>query len=349
MTPIPPSSSDGSQLPPRNRPSLGNLNKDSGEIDLWAFDEDDAPAKAPASPAQEPSIPPQRAPEGAPPPENTPHQPPRLLEKRESIRTNIGAKRRHQQSGAAAPQAPDMGDFDELDQWEIPEIPAVPAPAPVSRETVVDAPPPAVTENPEPVAKEEDELEPVPKPAPVAPAVPKPSGPPWTQLEKIGLCSLAALLLIGGGVAYWTTIHRLPRAVENTRPTDFPVEGKHLKVLSAETFWRKPVTEGPEADTFRRDSVLLPELVLTTDGRPATIRVFFRDGEGKGIGDAVTRTVGADGKVRVTATAGFEDVGMHAAYRIGTGKRWTVEVVEGAAGATSHEKLFKMNLSSDLH
>jgi hypothetical protein len=53
----------------------------------------------------------------------------------------------------------------------------------------------------------------------------------------------------------------------------------------------------------------------------------------------------------VAATAGFEDVGMHAAYRTGQSEPWSVQVYEAPSEDTpgpAFKKLFEMNVSTDL-
>ena len=108
--------------------------------------------------------------------------------------------------------------------------------------------------------------------------------------------------------------------------------------------------EGPDQDTFRRGTELLPVLEISLAGGPAGIRVLFRNDERAVVGDAVTRTVRGSGTLKIPATAGFDDIGMHAAYRTGESKPWTIEVFEAASeNAPSREftKLFEMNISTD--
>ena len=88
----------------------------------------------------------------------------------------------------------------------------------------------------------------------------------------------------------------------------------------------------------------------SSSGAPASIRVFFRNSDGEVIGDAVTRTLTPGPPLEVAATAGFEDVGMHAAYRTGQSKPWTVQVDEAPAAdspSSDYKKLFEMNVSTD--
>lgn len=296
---------------------------------------------------------------------------PRLGGKNDSIRTNIGMKRGNLPSEGPPTQLPELGEFGDLDQWNDPEPapPAMPvlapvAPMPVQRETRAksaalmeggDLPASseksiaAPTEESTPPQPDSGESAPAATERPEPPTAPKgPAKPAWSTIERIGMGALVVILLAVAVATYVGTIGRIPRVVENTRANDFPVVGKKLTILSADSYWREPVIGGPNADTFRRDTVLLPEVVLTSSGGPAVIRLFFRDGEGRGVGDAVSRTLQPGEKVRITATAGFDDMGMHTAYRISDGKRWTIEVME-EAGAGNFQKLFTMNISSDRH
>jgi hypothetical protein len=56
-------------------------------------------------------------------------------------------------------------------------------------------------------------------------------------------------------------------------------------------------------------------------------------------------------RLNVPATAGFDDVGMHAAYRTGESKPWTVGVYEAPtedAPGRDFKKVFEMDISTDL-
>ena len=67
------------------------------------------------------------------------------------------------------------------------------------------------------------------------------------------------------------------------------------------------------------------------------------------MGDAVTRTIKPGAPLQIAATAGFEDLGMHAAYRTGQSKPWTIQVLEGpseTAANAEFKKLFEINIST---
>ncbi len=358
MTPPPPAQPDDSPLPARHRPNLGSLAKDTTEGDLWDFDDlEDAPAKSPGKPYEAHGIPVKRGPEPrnlperspVPPPPETEEipelLPPRLSPAQDSVRVNVGGPkpRTRTQSGPIAGQSAPGADFDELTQWE--DAPAV---AEIPAEPTLPAP------EPEPAPK--PEFQTISPPEPAAAATPSPAPNPLprlnlSSLERAGLALLVVLLLVGGGYAFFATIHRLPAGTTRAQAADFPIEGKFVTCKSAESFWRAPITSGENQDTFRRGTLLLPVLHIETRGGPAALRVFFHDRPGEYVGDAATRVIsGGDGQVEIAATAGFEDLGMHAAYRSGQTKPWTAEVFEAPTANAPPEqfkKLFEIEISPE--
>ncbi len=357
MTPKPPSSSEGSSFPPRSRPNLGDFVKDTTELDLWAFDDLDPEEVAPKPPAPPAST-------GIPGPrdsrkkkplaavESTEPPPTPLVTGKDSIRVDVSKEAPTPPSDLAEPRT-EFEDLDDPDHWTENEpsalsihpslinAPAAPDPTHESEvaETSVESTPPA---------GESDEFSPAtPENAKPVSLVPRMG---LSKLEWLGLAALGAILLVGGGVVFFNSIHRLPSGVERLKAGDFPVKGSHVAILSAETFWRAPVTEGKNAETFRRGTQLLPVATLNSSSGPAAVRVFFRDEEGRVMGDAVTRTIQPGVPLEIAATAGFEDLGMHAAYRTGQSKPWTIQVLEGpseTAANAEFKKLFEINISTD--
>ena len=357
MTPTPPSSSDGS-LPPRHRPNKTDHAKDTTEQDLWAFEEGEPLEEVVRQPPSKPA-------ERIPLPRALGQRRPRKIEDKsaptsnvERITVNVGKSRLKPSVGPVPPMAaqskPDS-DFDDLDQWdELAEVsekprvlsdsdPAVPAILP--REATVAFMAPEIS-NPAPSANDgRDEFSPV---------VPENASPislrprlRLSKVERIGLVMLLGVLLLGGTAVFLSTIGRLPKNAVGAKAADFPIRGKYLTVLSADSFWRTPsIGRG----TFRRGTALLPVITITAQGGPAAIRVFFRNSEGEAIGDAVTRFVRSGVKLEVASTAGFDDVGMYAAYRTGQSKPWTIEIYEAPSENTpgpEFKKLFKINISTD--
>jgi hypothetical protein len=192
----------------------------------------------------------------------------------------------------------------------------------------------------------------VPSSEPVAAvaAQPRPAWLQFSRAEWIGLGILAVLLFGVGAVFFIGSIRGLPSETNKAQANDFPIEGRHFVVKSATNYWREPVSEGSGADTVRRGTRLLPELEAVVSGGPAAIRVLFRDGEREVVGDVITREVQGHETLKIPATAGFDDIGMHAAYRTGGSKPWTIEVYEAASmnsPGRDFRKLFEMIITTD--
>jgi hypothetical protein len=283
------------------------------------------------------------------------------------IRMNINKPRaKSRPAGPAAGQSKPESDFDDLDHWEdarlqpeIEELPAeltpelkrevvresvpvMPVPeAPAPESAPAPAPPP-------PMIDQEDEFSPVPRenaePISLRPHL------GLNPTERLGMIALALLLVATTISILVFSMQGLPTESAKAGERDFPIQGEKLKVESATSYWRAPITDGPEPDVFRRDTQLLPVLELGLSGGPAAIRVLFRNEERTVVGDAVTRTVHSDGVMKIAATAGFDDLGMHAAYRTGESKPWTIEVYEAPSEDTAGKDfrlLFEMNISTD--
>jgi len=359
MTPLPPANPEGSSLAPRSRPGLGDLVRDATELDLWAFDELDSSADAKsASRAISGRIPEPRESGKKKPPEAAESFEPRP-QAQPSIRVNVSKDRPSPASAPKPLQSKPRSEFDDLDHWDEPaaEVAAVaPGPPTLTIHPSFSSPPqePAAPEpeEPEPAAASTPEAIDEFSPAPRADSTPVSLVPhlKLSKIERLGLALLVGLLLIGGGVVFFQTILRLPSETERVKAGDFPVKGRHLDILSADTFWRAPIREGAGTETFRRGTQLLPVVTLTAGNRPGAVRLFFRDHDGEVMGDAVNRTLQPGVPLQIAATAGFEDVGMHAAYRTGQSKPWTIEVLEAPSeGALNSEfrKLFEINISTD--
>jgi hypothetical protein len=315
---------------------LDELNKDTMERDLWDLGDDglDSPESR-AQDVPEPAAKPQfkaREIGGGKPSGSSQVKPAR--------------------TATAKPKAPPPGDFDDLD--DDPEV-KKPAYKPSAADPPVVAAPP-VANDPEPVVEkmetsppqDDDEFTPHAKPDAV-PASLRPSLG-LSKFEKIGLLGLFVVLIAGGAWFLAQTIGALPRHSGLHEKPDFPVKGELVTLLDATTYWRAPVLQGENADTVRRGTALMPVLELKTEGGPAAIRIFFRNGDGEVVGDPVTRSVSGKFGLAIPATAGFDDQGMHAAYRTGLSEPWTIEVLEAPSensSSTVFRRLLKMNISPD--
>lgn len=362
MTPTPPSSSDGSSLPPRHRPNLGDLVKDATELDLWAFDSVENSEKLPSeAPSPSPTVPAPRNPD------------PLKISDVKSTRTTsapkvatsnekpeASASKIRPKAVAGVPPKSTLrsnGDFDELDHWDdldpAPEIEKFLEPSPSEVEVATGSVEAAESEplvvSPEITVGLENPSEPLPE-------VLKKIVPPTlqkylilTKLERVGLISLVAMLLIGSISIVIFSLNRLPTEAARVKANDFPIQGQYIKIVSAENYWRTPIVEGKNPDIIRRGTVLIPVIHLVTSDSSAAIRVIFRNADSESVGDTVTRAVQNGQELEVAATAGFDDVGMHAAYRTGKGNPWRIEVYEAKSvdsPNSAFKKLFEMNITT---
>lgn len=363
----PPSSENKSPLPPRHRPNLEKVIEDSTEVGLWAFDDlDDLDTKPKPPPKKNRSS-------GIPAPRTRNKnktqevkEPPQ--ERREDsgsqVQVNVGAKKTLPPA-PSVPQSAAGPEFEDLDHWDetvlpvsrpedyvpispagisVGAMPVSPETEPESVEFVEVATPVAKA----PIADDTDELSPKPKPN----AVPISLHPRLvlSKVEWIGLVALLVFLAVGGIAIIVFSLKRIPASDGLIKANDFPVKGKIVTIESADSHWREPILEGPNTDTFRRGVQLLPVVALTVQSGSGAIRIFFRNGDRELIGDAVTRTIKAGSTIEVAATAGFEDTGMHAAYRTGQTAPWTIEIFEGnSENSPSSEftKVFEMNISTE--
>lgn len=373
MTPVPPSSSDGAPLPPRHRPTLGDLSKDTTEADLWDLEDDLSLPGDPAPPRQDgarsgrelPGPREKKVPKGSEAEGSGTKLPPPVEE--EKIRINVNRVRQMGRPAASGSgQSKPESEFDDLEQWEdvrpeleVEELPADQSPPEGIDEPVGEAPVESVAEIAQPESDEPvreladggraDEF----SPAPVVPVRPVSLRPTLglSKVERMGMIALAVLLAAIAGVAYMFSLDRLPREGERVRAADFPIRGELISIQSATNYWREPITDGASPDTFRRGTRLLPVLEMEVAGGPAAVRVLFRNEDRAVVGDVITREVVPGVKLSIAATAGFDDPGMHAAYRTGESKPWTIEVYEAAdrnAPGRDFKKVFEMNISTDL-
>jgi hypothetical protein len=168
------------------------------------------------------------------------------------------------------------------------------------------------------------------------------SNSPLSKIEKIAILLLCFVLLLGAALTLIHFSSRVPTRPLIAEKIDFPVSGKIVTITAASTHWRKPVTSGDNADVVRRNTQLIPVVKMKLDSKTGVIRVFFRNEEGLLVGDVITRDVAGDSEITIMATAGFEDLGMHTAYRTGSGKRWLAQVFEAPSATASREDFRKL-------
>lgn len=388
MTPDPPSPApDGPMLPPRHRPSLENITKDNTELDLWAFEDDLELPEPPVTQSRtattrstggdlpamrERSAGKQRDPVEIPPESSRNDSDPKGTDR---IHLNVSkARQRNKPSVELVSILKPESEFDELENWDDvpkgPQIEDLPEQETASPESEPESEPEARTE-PTPQPKEPaGTATPDSMPATEETAAPAAAGdnefppaaggnaapasllPRWrlTHFERIGLIVLVILLAIGGLGTLVVSIMGLPSESERAKSTDFPIKGSLMTIASADSYWREPITDGPSPETVRRGTQLLPVIELKVSEGSGAVRVLFRNDERNLEGDAVTRTVRGPGTLVIPATAGFDELGMFAAYRAGGSKPWTIEVYEAAsetATGRDFKKLFEIDISTE--
>lgn len=333
---------------------MGNQNQENSELDLWAFDEDLDSVEsdtAKSQPAANRVLPQPRELRAAKSTEVTPSE-----KSAEPMQTSASHTRHPQQSTPLA-QAPNPeSDFDDLEDWDdLPDEPAIPPlttelPSSPSKSLAeASTTKPTFKDTQSEKVSNEDEFSPQ-KNQETAPLVLRPRLG-LSLIERTGMIVLATFLVLAGLFIYQQSIYQLPNESNHAGKPDFPLKGTLVTVDSATSYWRAPVNEGPKVDTYRRGTVLLPVLVLKISEGRGAIRVLFRNNEGETMGDAVTRTIQGADTFEIAATAGFDDVGMHAAYRTGGLKPWKIQVFEAStenASGQDVKKLFELNISTEL-
>ena len=171
-----------------------------------------------------------------------------------------------------------------------------------------------------------------------------------TKIEKIAISALFAVLALAATFAIIHFSNRVPTRSPISEKIDYPVNGKLVEIRAASTYWRAPITSGENSDVVRRGTALIPVLKLSLHSKPCAIRVFFRDQDDIVIGDGITREISGITELALPATAGFDEMGMHAAYRTGESEPWTVQVFEGPsrnADRKDFSKILETQISTD--
>ena len=250
-------------------------------------------------------------------------------------------------------EAPHREDTSDLPKATVPiELPAAPA-APgqpaeqpegdAAQEPASEAAASAQAEQPAPAAEEKPKAE------------EKPQGlGNWirslSMVEKLCCLFMVVGVIIFGLTVFAPALFDFPDEPEILVSKDFPLKGEHVEVTLADSYWREPVLEGPDADTVQADIAFVAVLEMKLKGSGG-IRVLFRNADGEVVGDPVTHEVKGEGGFSAVCTSGLKDVGALAGYQSGQGGSWVAEFYEAASGASSADDyalLFKMNVSSVL-
>lgn len=320
MTQDPSNPPDNSRLPPRHRVSLEQLRKDAVESDLWDLDE--TPSTQHTEPLfDEPlemdmPIPSEPAPQDIDEYTESEQPDPEQESAPDPIETPESRPLRPHSS-----MIDDLGDLDDWDDSEVP-LPTSPIAGVSAAELLAE---PAETHAPTPAE---------------APAKPTSGGElphrkSFSRNDIIAMSSVLAALVLLSGFFMINALKGLPRSVDPYQEPDLPAEGDHFQVKQIRTYWRAPITTGPDADTVQRGTELMPILEVVAVGKDAALRVQFRNSEGMAVGDPITRAVRGETTLEILSTAGLEDINTHNAYRTGLIEPWTVEILEASAGTTS--------------
>ena len=225
------------------------------------------------------------------------------------------------------------------------------APKPVS-------PAEAAAQSTEPEGSASDEGTPAEgaQPAPQPEPEPAPPSRPPGFMGWVGSLSLAeklcCLLIVVGVLVFSLTVFvpalfDFPDEPELLDSDDFPIKGLHIEVSAADTYWRKPVLEGDQADTVRPGTLLIPVLETKLSGS-GNVRILFRNNEGSVVGDPVALDLAGDQDFAAACTMGLKLSGDFAAQRTGNAELWSVDFLEapsGASGAEDFKLLFQMKIS----
>ncbi len=255
----------------------------------------------------------------------------------------------------------------EMDLWDLDdEIPSTPPPPKAQRPDLSTPSTPAPEDTPkisltkpeiEPSISDSDFIETLtsntndPEEQETAPLELKSYLSSLSLVEKISIIAVVAILSLGATLSIIHFSNKIPIVPLIAKDLELPINGQRISVSSVETYWRKPITSGENADVVRRDAVLIPCLKITLNGSSSAIRVLFRDQDGRLTGDNISRNINGELTIELAATDGFKDSGSHAAYRAEDTGRWKVEVLEGTtedAPMDQFQPLFETNISPDL-
>jgi hypothetical protein len=157
----------------------------------------------------------------------------------------------------------------------------------------------------------------------------------FSRKEIVATSTLALALIMIASLFILHALRGLPRMKDPYQKPDLPTAGSHFTITSVNSYWRAPVTTGPNVDTVQRGTELIPVLEITASGNHAALRVQFRNSEGAAIGDLITHPVNGETNLVIPSTAGLEDINVHNAYRTGLIAPWTAEILEAPVGTTA--------------
>lgn len=254
--------------------------------------------------------------------------------------------------------SPSEGDFWDLDEEEEAALTGNAATRPAQEPTAAAEPSPSP---PTPTAPKKEKVEAPTTPkkanqqsAPHGDANPtKDKNPGVSKGEMVALLTLGASLVAGVVWAFSLFFSEIPTESSEQQVT-YPVTGTFTTIAAAPTYWRQP---NPETDQgVRTNTRLIPatQLTLSPSNTSGALRITFENEAGETVGDSITVRVSngqfsqTDTTTReVSATAGFNDEGDHAAYLTGQIDRWFLVIREGP-DANASGKEFKELLRTPI-
>lgn len=181
----------------------------------------------------------------------------------------------------------------------------------------------------------------------------------FSRLEIIASFLFLSMLISGGLIGVYLFQSQVQTRESGNDTPHFPIQGAIAQIESAETYWRVPIKEGPNADATQRDVILIPAIDITLNASKSTngvIRVIFYNETGTIVGDIITREFNnhrfvenGTSSLSFASTFGFTNIGEQENYRANPSKTWTIKVYEGPnenAPSSSFLLLFSIPLSS---
>lgn len=167
---------------------------------------------------------------------------------------------------------------------------------------------------------------------------------PTSTIEKISLFAVVACLI---GALVWGVsafLNEAPQGELITFKEDYPAKGQNATIAAVDTWWRKPIRTGDNADAgIVLDANLIPcARIKLIDGGSTILRVTFRDDEKQLVGDTINLTV-EDGKfvksgsdeIEINSTAGFKNASRINAYTNEDINPWSLAITERGTGEES--------------
>lgn len=166
--------------------------------------------------------------------------------------------------------------------------------------------------------------------------------------EKLALVVLAAGILLAVGVAAYLIRGAFPSG-ESGLPVNSPktpLAGEFVTIEGVETGWVEASRENAKPRFFPQ-----LKLALSTPGNGA-VRLFFRDGRNRQMGDTVNLEVTRDTReATVNCTDGIDTVLEFSNNQVGNRSNWTVQVFEGPdrlAPGSEFQPLVHLNIPWNL-